>query len=90
MSESKKPNQGHPITRRQFMEVSAASAAMMMVGHLALPKNSWSADGDILRIRNYSDILVLDPLNVKSANEDIINGCIEQKLICFKLGDEWE
>ncbi len=58
MSESKKPNQGRPITRRQFLEVSAASAAMMMVGHLALPKNSWSADGDILRIRNYSDILI--------------------------------
>lgn len=89
MSERKKPNQGRPITRRQFLEVAAASAAMMMVGHLALPKNAWSADGDILRIRNYSDILILDPLNVKSNNEDIINGCIEQKLICFKPGDEW-
>lgn len=90
MSQSKKPNQGHPITRRQFMEVSAASAAMMMVGHLALPKNSWSADGDILRIRNYSDILTLDPAYAKSKNEDIINGCIQNKLIDIVPGDKWE
>ena len=90
MSESKKPNQGHPITRRQFLEVSAASAAMMMVGHLALPKHSWSADGDILRIRNYSDILTLDPAYAKSKNEDIINGCIQNKLIDIVPGDKWE
>jgi len=72
------------------MEVSVASAAMMMVGQLALPKNSWSADGDILRIRNYGDILTLDPAFIISKNEDIISGCIQNKLIDFVPGDKWE
>ncbi len=61
-----------------------------MVGQFTLPGLCWSADGNILRIRNYSDILTLDPAHIKSKNEDIINECIQNKLICYKPGDEWD
>ncbi|THB76801.1 MAG: peptide ABC transporter substrate-binding protein [Desulfobacteraceae bacterium] len=76
------------MSRRQFIQVSAAGTALM-VGQFTLPASSWSADGNILRIRNYSDILTLDPAHIKSKNEDIINGCIQNKLIDYKPGDEW-
>ena len=89
MSGNEKMTQGLPITRRRFVQLSAATTAVVM-GRLALPKNSWSADGDILRIRNYSDILTLDPAYIKSKNEDIVNECIQNKLIGIKPGDKWE
>ena len=88
MSRSKKENQTSRISRRQFIQISAASTALM-VGQFAVPGASWSADGNILRIRNYSDILTLDPAHIKSKNEDIVNECIQNKLICYKPGDEW-
>ena len=90
MSKSKKKETGlQSITRRRFMQVSAATAAIMM-GEAAFPNKSWSAHGNILRIRNYSDILVLDPAYIKSANEDIVNDATQNKLIAFKPGDKWE
>ena len=90
MSKSKKEEQNlQNITRRRFMQVSAASTALLM-GELAFPGTSWSAEGNILRIRNYSDILTLDPAYNKSKNEDIINECIQNKLISFKPGDKWD
>jgi peptide/nickel transport system substrate-binding protein len=89
MSKFKKEAPKKKISRRQFIQISAASTALM-VGQFALPGASWSVDGNILRIRNYSDILTLDPAHVKSKNEDIINECIQNKLISYKPGDEWE
>ncbi len=79
----------HTMSRRRFMQLSAASTALMM-GHLALPGRSWSAGGNVLRIRNYSDILTLDPAFAKSKNEDIVNECIQNKLISYKPGDTWD
>jgi peptide/nickel transport system substrate-binding protein len=87
---SKKTEHGYQqITRRRFMQLSAATTAILM-GEAALPGTSWSADGNILRIRLYSDILTLDPAYTKSKNEDIVNGCLQNKLIAFKPGDKWE
>ncbi|WP_022669126.1 ABC transporter substrate-binding protein [Desulfospira joergensenii] len=89
MSKFKQEDKSPKISRRQFIQVSAASTALM-AGQFAIPGASWSADGKILRIRNYSDILTLDPAHCKSKNEDIINDCIQNKLICYKPGDKWE
>jgi peptide/nickel transport system substrate-binding protein len=89
MSEKKMPVHLRPFTRRQFIKTSAVSAALL-ASPLVLPKVVWSQDKKILRIRNYSDIDTLDPAYAKSKNEDIVNGCIQNKLIAFKPGEKWE
>ena len=90
MPDNEIKSKGLPITRRRFVEISAASAALMMMGPLTFPGTSKAADADILRIRNYSDVLTLDPAFMKSRNEYVINGCLQNKLIDFKPGDKWE
>lgn len=79
----------YQITRRQFVKMSAASAAVVM-SPMAFSGSSWSADDNILRIRNYSDINTLDPAYCKSKNEDVVNWCIQNKLITYKPGNSWE
>jgi len=79
----------HPITRRQFVKMSAASAAVMM-SPLAFPQVVWSGGKKILRIRLYSDIAVMDPAFTLSKNEFIVSGCIQNNLISFKPGKAWE
>lgn len=89
MSYKKTPQKKRLFTRRRFIKTSAASAALL-ASPLTLPQVVWSAGKKILRIRLYSDIQVLDPAFALSKNEDIVNGCIENKLISFKPGNKWE
>ena len=67
----------------------AAAMAVCLILQMGLPDGARSADTSILRIRNYSDLLTLDPAFTKSRNEDIINECIQNKLISYKPGDAW-
>ena len=77
-------------SKRRFSSLHLIAALTICLAILmVLPVSSWSAEGNILRIRNYSDILTLDPAFTKSKNEDIINECIQNKLISYKPGDEW-
>lgn len=83
-----------PAYQRRFGAVLFKSPlfillAASLIVSMALPATAPAADSNILRIRNYSDILTLDPAHTKSKNEDIINECIQNKLICYKPGDEW-
>ncbi|MDJ0784642.1 MAG: ABC transporter substrate-binding protein [Desulfosarcinaceae bacterium] len=70
-----------------IQRVSAVAVCLILL--MAMPISPLLAETNILRIRNYSDILTLDPAFTKSKNEDIINECIQNKLISYKPGDEW-
>ena len=78
-----------PITRRDFMKVSAASAALTLAPTV-WPRAAWSVEGNILKVRDYSDFLSLDPAYFKAVPEENINAAIYNKLISFKPGRKWE
>jgi peptide/nickel transport system substrate-binding protein len=75
------------FTRRQVLAGSAALGAAAMMR----PRFS-SADsgGGILKVRDYSDIEVLDPLNMKSMPDDDVMQCIFNGLVHQKGGDKWD
>jgi len=75
--------------RWAFLHLAAVLALCILAAQLMPPTAVEAADDNILRIRNYSDILTLDPAYIKSKNEDIVNECIQNKLISYKAGDEW-
>jgi peptide/nickel transport system substrate-binding protein len=77
-----------PLTRRQFLKLSAASTALT-VAPTIWPRASWSAEGNILKVRDYSDFLSLDPAYFKAVPEENINACLYNKLIDFKPGRKW-
>jgi peptide/nickel transport system substrate-binding protein len=79
----------HSLNRRKFLKLSAASAAVS-AWPMAWPGVSWSAEGSILKVRDYSDIKGLDPAFALSVSEENINACIYNKLIAFKPGRKWE
>jgi peptide/nickel transport system substrate-binding protein len=78
-----------PLTRRRFLELSAASAALALSPAL-WPRPSWSAEGNILKVRDYSDFKSLDPSYFLAVPEENINAVIYNKLISFKPGRKWE
>ena len=79
-----------PVVRRVFMGVLQQLAVLALIFAVAAPGLALAADNDILRIRNYSDIVNMDPAFIKSKNDDIIDGCLMHKLITYKPGDKWE
>jgi peptide/nickel transport system substrate-binding protein len=89
MPDEKKELTSSTITRRKFMKFSAISAGAMM---LPVPwaSRGWSADGKVLKVRDYSDIKSLDPAFFLSTPEENIMACIYNKLISYKPGTKWE
>lgn len=77
------------LNRRSFIKISMATAASGILP-MAWPGASWSAEGGILKVRDYSDIKTLDPGFFLSVPEENINACIYNKLIAFKPGRKWE
>jgi len=73
------------FTRRQVLAGSAALGAAAMMR----PRFSSAAAGSTLKVRDYSDIQVLDPMNMKSAPDNDVMRCIFNGLVRQKAGDEW-
>jgi len=74
------------VSRRRVLAGTGAIASALALG----PRWSWGAEGKILKVRSYSDLQVLDPINRKSAPEDHITSCTFHNLIKWKPGDKWE
>jgi peptide/nickel transport system substrate-binding protein len=77
------------INRRQFLKGTTAFMLTSVVTPL-LPKLSFSAEGNILKIRDYGDFLGLDPCFSAIVLEENIMGTIYNKLISYKPGEKWE
>ncbi|MCI0429623.1 MAG: ABC transporter substrate-binding protein [Rhodospirillales bacterium] len=77
---------GFRPSRRQVLAGTGAIASALALG----PRWSWGAEGKILKVRSYSDLQVLDPINRKSAPEDHITACTFNNLIKWKPGEKWE
>jgi len=76
-----------PISRRQFGKgAAAAGATAAMTGGAT---SYVQAAGDTLRVRNYSDIQVLDPGYILSAPETDVNLCLLHGLVTYTAGDSW-
>lgn len=73
------------LSRRQLLAGGAALAATAAI----YPRISVSQDGNILRVRAYADIQVLDPAYRKGAPEDDIMRCVLVGLVGNKAGDTW-
>lgn len=76
-----------PISRRRFLQ--ASSAAGLGAASLGLPGMSWSAEGGVLKVRDYSDISTLDPAYFIAVPEEVVMGAIYNKLVSYKPGREW-
>ena len=76
------------IDRRAFLRnttlltLGAATGAYSRIG--------WSAENDVLHIRNYNDVKTLDPAMMFSGSEGLIGNAIYLSLVQFKPGDTWE
>ncbi len=77
------------VTRRQFLKGSTAFAFTAMALPV-LPKVAYSAEGNILKLRDYGDFLGLDPCLSAIQLEENIMGTIYNKLISYKPGEKWE
>ena len=77
-----------PISRRQFGKGAAAAGAAATVAGGASVRVEAAADA--LRVRNYSDIQVLDPAYILSAPETDVNVSMLQGLVTYKPGDSWD
>jgi peptide/nickel transport system substrate-binding protein len=71
--------------RRQVLQGFAALGFAVA----AAPRVAFAADKKLLRVRSYSDLQVLDPLDrVSAPDEDISSSCLN-KLIRWKSADKW-
>jgi peptide/nickel transport system substrate-binding protein len=77
------------LTRRQFLRGSTAFAFTALTLPV-LPNVSYSAESNILKIRDYGDFLGLDPCFSAIVLEENIMGTIYNKLISYKPGEKWE
>ena len=89
MTKNKKELISSKVTRRRFMKLSAVSAGAMLMP-LPWVSKVFSAEGKVLKVRDYSDIKSLDPAFFLSTPEENIMACIYNKLISFKPGSKWE
>ena len=76
------------ISRRNFIKGTGASIAALAAIPM-FPRFSFSAEGNILRVRDYGDFQSLDPGIASNLYEENINAVIYNKLIQYKPGDEW-
>lgn len=77
-----------PLSRRRMLQASAAAGAAAAVTGATAPYVY--AAGDTLRVRNYSDIQVLDPGYILSAPETDVLRATLPSLIEFVPGDTWD
>jgi peptide/nickel transport system substrate-binding protein len=75
------------INRRDFLRYTSL-ASLAITGNL--PGVSWAVRGNELHIRNYLDILSLDPPNGFSMAEGIVEKAIYQCLLQFKADGSWD
>ncbi len=75
-------------SRRAFLQNSALSALGLF--GTGLPGISLAMRGDELHIRNYVDVVSLDPASSVSGAEGTLFGAIYQKLLRFIPGDHWD
>jgi peptide/nickel transport system substrate-binding protein len=75
------------MNRRNFLRQTTL-AGMAMVG--SLPGVCWAVRDDQLHIRNYLDVLSLDPPNGFSRAEGAIEEAIYQTLLQFKPDGTWD
>ena len=74
-----------PIFRRDFLRNSALAGAFA-----GLPGISWAVRGDELHIRNYNEIVTLDPTFSISGAEGVIARAIFQSLLQIKNDGTWD
>jgi peptide/nickel transport system substrate-binding protein len=84
---SKKQQGSVHINRRDFLRHSSLAGLAIAGG---LPGVSWAIQGDQLHIRNYLDILSLDPPHGFSMAEGIVEKAIYQCLLQFKADGTWD
>ena len=75
------------IKRRDFLR-RVGIAGLALAG--GLPAVSWAMRGDQLHIRNYNDIVTMDPPFQVSGAEGIVSNAIYQCLLQFKTNGSWE
>jgi peptide/nickel transport system substrate-binding protein len=75
-------------SRRAFLQRS--SLALMGLAGTGLPGFSWATSGDTLHIRNYNDVLSLDPVSSVSGAEGFIFSAIYQNILQFDADDSWD
>ncbi len=73
--------------RRDFLRYTSLAGLAIAAG---LPGVSWAIRGDQLHIRNYLDILSLDPPHGFSMAEGIVENAIYQSLLQFKADGTWD
>ena len=84
---TKKNSGPFQINRRDFLRQSAL-AGLAIAG--SLPDVSWAVRGDQLHIRNYLDVISLDPPFMLSGAEGMISDAIYQNLLQFKTDGTWD
>lgn len=75
------------IKRRDFLRQSSLAGLAIASG---LPGVSWAIQGNQLHIRNYMDIISLDPPFNISGAEGVIQNAIYQNLLQFKPDGTWD
>ncbi len=88
MSKKEMSSSRYSLNRRNFIKLTMATAATG-IWPIVRPGVSWSAEGGILKVRDYSDFKSLDPAFYYSVPEENINACLYNKLIAFKPGRKW-
>ncbi|MCP4045607.1 MAG: twin-arginine translocation signal domain-containing protein [Gammaproteobacteria bacterium] len=73
--------------RRDFLRQSALAGLAIAGG---LPSASWAVRGKQLHIRNYNDIVSLDPPFQISGAESVVSNAINQSLLQLKLDGTWD
>jgi len=76
------------MNRRKFLKFSILSSTLAL-GPAFWPKVSFSASGNILKVRDYGDITCLDPGIAANLYDEDVNACIYNKLISYKPGNKW-
>jgi peptide/nickel transport system substrate-binding protein len=74
--------------RRAFLRNTTLLALGAATG--IIPRTGWSAENDVLNIRNYNDLKSLDPALMLTGAEGLIGNAIYLSLVQFKPGDSWE
>lgn len=77
-----------PLSRRRFVQASAAAGATAAVTGATAPYVY--AQDDTLRVRSYGDIQVLDPGYILSAPETDVLRATLPSLVEFQPGDTWD
>jgi peptide/nickel transport system substrate-binding protein len=76
------------IHRRSFLRNSTLFTLGAAAG--MYPRIGWTAENDVLHIRNYNEVKSLDPALMFSGSEGLIGNAIYLSLVQFKPGDSWD